>query len=98
MVVDFGNILEEVRKKGLKVCFVRGEFFLKQCEDFYMVDVIFKDWKLEELILMGEGVTFHEMPYDFIVRFLDNCTSETWGVNELDSYLDNVVYSMVIDW
>ena len=92
IIINFGNIVNELNDRNLKLCFINNGFIHLQDEknNIYKMETYYLGSYLDKLIESNTVVMF-ELLDSLMAKNIEEWQKDIWGISELESFIKNII-------
>jgi hypothetical protein len=85
ITVDFGNIIQELENKKIKLCLIKNKswFIIDEQENLYWIETYWHGSYLDRLIKEGITVKFNLIN----AKYINEWEKEIWDISEIEEFI-----------
>ena len=86
--INFGNLLNELKRKQVKIVFVenKGLFLEHEETNLYMMELFYQGSYLDKLIKKGAKVNFFMLDKN-VSKNIDKCKKKIWTLKDINDFI-----------
>ncbi len=89
IVIDFGNIIEEMKNKQIKLCHIyerTGWFIIDNQDQMYQIETYYNGGYLDKFIIEKLHIEFNLIPA-YVMENIEEWRKEIWDVEEVEKFI-----------
>lgn len=90
IVVDFGNIIEEMKNKQIKLCLLHkrtGWFIIDNQDRLYQIEIYYDGEYLDKFIIEKLHIEFNLVPIS-VMGNIEEWEKDIWDVEEVKKFIE----------